>query len=84
MHPDLCFTSMQISVLLGHKHGGNQMLISDIAHFTHSKNLDNMMDKLKNYLISCENYLSSWKCATTPELFKVCNANGKVKNSTKL
>ena len=36
------------------------------------------------YRISCENYLSSWKCATTPELFKVCNANGKVKNSTKL
>ena len=60
------------------------MRISDIVHFTHSKNLDNMMDKLNNYLISCENYLSSWKCTTTPELFKVCNVNGKVKNSTKL
>ena len=60
------------------------MRISDIGHFTHSKNLDNMMDKLNNHLISCENYLSSWKCATIPELLKGCNANGKVKNSTKL
>ena len=55
------------------------MRISDIAHFTHSKNLDNMMDKIHQPLISCENYLSSWKCATIPELFKVCNANGKLK-----
>ena len=86
MHRDLCFTLMQISVLLRSQHGGNQMRISDIAHFTHSKNLDNMIDKLQqlNYLISCENYLSSRKCATTPDLCKVCNANGKVKNSTKL
>ena len=47
MHRDLCFTLMQISVLLRPQHGSNQMHISDIAHFTHSKNLDNMMDKLQ-------------------------------------
>ena len=47
MHPDLCFTLMQISVLLSHNLSGNQMRISDIAHFTHSKNLDNMKDKLQ-------------------------------------
>ena len=50
MHPDLCFTLMPISVLLSHniiEHGGNQVRIPDIAHFTHSKNLDNMMDKLQ-------------------------------------
>ena len=29
------------------QHGGNQVRIPDIAHFTHSKNLDNMMDKLQ-------------------------------------
>ena len=29
------------------QHGGSQMRISDIAHFAHSKNLDNMMDKLQ-------------------------------------
>ena len=37
-----------------------------------------------NHLISCENYLSIWKCATNPELSKVCNVNEKVKYSTKL
>ena len=60
------------------------MRISDIANFTHSKNLDNMMESFNNHLISCENYLSPWKFITTPELSKVCNVNGKVKNSTKL
>ena len=47
MHPDLCFTLMQISVLLGHNMAAIRMRISDIAHFAHSKNLDNMMDKLQ-------------------------------------
>ena len=32
---------------------------------------------------SSENYSTSRKC-TTPELFKLCNANGKVKYSTEL
>ena len=57
------------------------MRISDIAHFTHSKNLNNIWKSFNSHLISCENYLSSWKCATTPELSEVCNINGKVKNS---
>ena len=39
MHANPSFASSQ--------HGGNQMRISDIAHFTHSKNLDNMMEKLQ-------------------------------------
>ena len=76
MHPDLCFTLMQISVLLRHNMAairclfqtlphtgagsdlyqiqtcrgstaGGAMVGYDIAHFTHSKNLDNMMDKLQ-------------------------------------
>ena len=29
------------------QYGGNQMHISDIANFTHSKNLDNMMEKFQ-------------------------------------
>ena len=85
MHPILCFTNMQIRVLLGHNMAAiKQVRISDIANFTHSKNLDNTMEKLQQPLISCENYLSPWKCTTTPELSKVYNVNGKVKNSTKL
>ena len=58
--------------------------ISDIAYFTHPKIRIIGWISFNNYLISCENYLSSHKCATTPQLSKVCNANGKVKNSTKL
>ena len=61
------------------------MLILEIAQFTHSKNLDNMMEKLQQlYLISCENYLSPSKYATNPELSMIWIINGKVKNSTKL
>ena len=47
MHSNLCFKFMQIKSFALSQHGGTQMHISDIAQFTHSKNLDNMNEKLQ-------------------------------------
>ena len=51
------------------QHGGNQVRISDIANFTlHTlKTWIRGWKSFNNHLISCKNYLSPWKCTTTPE-----------------
>ena len=50
--------NMQIRVLLRplSQCGDNKMHISDIAHFSHSKNGIIQTKSFNNHLISCENY----------------------------
>ena len=46
MHSNLCFKYMQIRVLLNHNMAAitYQIHVLDTAHFTHSNNLDIMME----------------------------------------
>ena len=84
MHPGMCFKYMQIIVLLGHNMAAIRCAFQTLPTLHTVKTCIIRWKSFNNHLISCENYLSSWKCATTPELSKVCNINGKVKNATKL
>ena len=47
MHPDLCFTLMQISVLLSHNMAAIRCVFQTLPTLHTLKNLDNMMDKLQ-------------------------------------